>query len=830
MSFALNRQVGAGEFEQTLVMEAFNFLNGRSDVLCIYTWRYLEGDPYGLSARFTHSKSLPFFRKEIDEEGKVKWKRPAKKPWLLFGLETLRDAKDFVFVAEGEKDCCTVQSLGLVAVSPGGSNYPNSVDWTPLDGIKRVYVFQDNDKAGRKFAQSVVDNLAKLKSIPEVWIAELPDLPDGGDVTDWVASQLDESWNQLEPVPIQHADRIRNLLLEMLPEIVTLGKPSPPKPHKPKIVTLYPVDKESHRNYFQKIWRPELDRLASATKGNTNNTVRDVARRLGELIHYGHWDYSTALQAILDALPAGLPAKDYGRHRRTAESNLRYGMENEKIENLRPPTGLRTNGNGKNDKPKCNGKQPGENGQHTQVSKDTETLVVNSDIQTCVLANYAQEFVEGTPGKKGVMIKKAIPISDTGKRMNEITNNWPRAVGGILFYHNGEDIHFLDHADALFSFLHLKSKIRWLNGGKDSNDLTFVTKPEFYSHVTRHAQQYDGVERSPHFPEIEKLYYIWEAPKSYTPDGSYLKKLLQFFDNPATPLDAELIKVAFCTPAWGGPAGRRPAFVVTAPDRGCGKSVLCSAIAELYRGAFQVEDRDPEEKLKERLLTPAALDKRIILFDNVRKTLSAPTYEAMLTSREISGRRLYSGEATRPNYFTWILSANTPNFSRDFAERSFFIRLEHPTPKQHWDAAVMDFILQNRDFILADVLRELKQSHQCKQQVSDRWQSWVDEVLRRISPLAVEIVLENQKHRDACDEDKDEATAIRDAVFSYKENTDESEAFVMNAQLLKIVNDALGVNWKAMTMGRKMKGHIEAGRLDAKPHRVGAGRGYIFKL
>lgn len=89
-----------------------------------------------------------------------------------------------VFVVEGEKDADALTVLGLTATtSPMGAG-----KWRPdyavhLEG-RRVVVIPDNDRPGRAHAQAVAASLAGRAT--EVRVLTLPDLPEKGDVSDWL--------------------------------------------------------------------------------------------------------------------------------------------------------------------------------------------------------------------------------------------------------------------------------------------------------------------------------------------------------------------------------------------------------------------------------------------------------------------------------------------------------------------------------------------------------------------------------------------------------------------------------------------------------------------
>ena len=108
---------------------------------------------------------------------------------MLYQLPRLLDAVkngETVFIAEGEKDCNNLAALGLVATtSPMGAGKWRDYYSNSLQGAN-VVILADNDDAGRKHAQQVAKSLsgkAKIKVI------EFPDLPEKGDVSDWLGSR-----------------------------------------------------------------------------------------------------------------------------------------------------------------------------------------------------------------------------------------------------------------------------------------------------------------------------------------------------------------------------------------------------------------------------------------------------------------------------------------------------------------------------------------------------------------------------------------------------------------------------------------------------------------
>lgn len=117
------------------------------------------------------------------------------KCWSVKGIEPVlyrltqiiaADPLTPVWIVEGEKDVDSLTDLGLVATTnPCGAG-----KWKPAysDVLKGriVRIIPDNDDKGRQHARQVTQSLqGKAVSVKTV---NLPDLPAGGDVSDWLAS------------------------------------------------------------------------------------------------------------------------------------------------------------------------------------------------------------------------------------------------------------------------------------------------------------------------------------------------------------------------------------------------------------------------------------------------------------------------------------------------------------------------------------------------------------------------------------------------------------------------------------------------------------------
>lgn len=108
---------------------------------------------------------------------------------VLYRLPELyaADPTQTVLFVEGEKDVHLAERLGYVSTTtPQGAKSTNVVkDWSALAG-REVVIIPDNDLDGRKHALRIFDALTGTAR--SVGILELPDLPEKGDLSDWVTA------------------------------------------------------------------------------------------------------------------------------------------------------------------------------------------------------------------------------------------------------------------------------------------------------------------------------------------------------------------------------------------------------------------------------------------------------------------------------------------------------------------------------------------------------------------------------------------------------------------------------------------------------------------
>jgi hypothetical protein len=130
-------------------------------------------------------------------------------------------AEEWVFVVEGEKDTDNLVLQGLVATTNSGGAGKWPEDCGSYFKDRWLGILADNDKQGHDHAQDVAAKLAGHAA--GIVVVELPDLPEKGDVSDWLAAghTVGELEKLVETAPLYEAASPADALME--PVSIDLG-------------------------------------------------------------------------------------------------------------------------------------------------------------------------------------------------------------------------------------------------------------------------------------------------------------------------------------------------------------------------------------------------------------------------------------------------------------------------------------------------------------------------------------------------------------------------------------------------------------------------------
>lgn len=90
-----------------------------------------------------------------------------------------------IVIVEGEPKVDALLKLGLIATTSGSCSSSDAADWTPLKG-RQCTIWPDHDDAGSKYADAVASRLRALGCDVAVLDVRALELPDKGDVVDWL--------------------------------------------------------------------------------------------------------------------------------------------------------------------------------------------------------------------------------------------------------------------------------------------------------------------------------------------------------------------------------------------------------------------------------------------------------------------------------------------------------------------------------------------------------------------------------------------------------------------------------------------------------------------
>ena len=154
----------------------------------VYEYRSPDGTLSFCNLRIVEGDGRKTFRMMSDAgSGFVLKRDDSVKPsdgWPLYGLSTLNQS-EVVWVVEGEKDADSLHALGLACVTSGSTSTDRNADWSPLAG-REVVLWPDNDDAGRRYAERIVEIIEPLASSVSTVAVDALGLPERADCSDWL--------------------------------------------------------------------------------------------------------------------------------------------------------------------------------------------------------------------------------------------------------------------------------------------------------------------------------------------------------------------------------------------------------------------------------------------------------------------------------------------------------------------------------------------------------------------------------------------------------------------------------------------------------------------
>lgn len=154
-----------------------DLMNGKkSPIIATYDYTDEEGT---LLFQVCRKSDKSFSQRRPNGKGGWIWNMEGVRK-VPYHLPRLLAATETIFIVEGEKDVIRLMNEGFTATTnPGGAGKWRE-EYSPYFGNKKVVIIPDNDGPGKSHAADI------QKFIPHAQILELPDLPEKGDVSDWL--------------------------------------------------------------------------------------------------------------------------------------------------------------------------------------------------------------------------------------------------------------------------------------------------------------------------------------------------------------------------------------------------------------------------------------------------------------------------------------------------------------------------------------------------------------------------------------------------------------------------------------------------------------------
>lgn len=341
------------------------------------------------------------------------------------------------------------------------------------------------------------------------------------------------------------------------------------------------------------------------------------------------------------------------------------------------------------------------------AAKEAAALAVARRANAVAFRNY----VSVGSGKGG---ERHVPVSmrELVKECHERFLGFPKRIGETLFDldRGTKRVEFLCTADAVFAWMAIKSGRNVdFEGGP-----AFAGRREFAEALRQSAEPFSSVSPAPHFPARSDVFYTHGPLPEPDPSHASFWRLVSFF-SPAGPAHRTILAAFLFAPLFYEPGADRPLWVVdTADQQGSGKTSLVKLCALLYGEEYAAVDlgqldRDVQQ-VRRRLVSPSARAKRIVVFDNVTRTVASSNLASLVTESSITGLAPYGRtEETRPNDLTYVVTANNATLSDDIASRAYIVRLRRPEdPLPTWFSDVASYVEANRLQIFADMIHMAK--------------------------------------------------------------------------------------------------------------------------
>ena len=182
---------------------------------CRWVYKDKDGNVVGHVRRLEEDKKadqlksskqvIPYF----NESGQSGIPEGLPADYRIYGIESLSNFKETIFIVEGEKCAHALITLGYQALtSLGGCGQVEQADWSILQKASKIILMPDNDEAGQRYASTVFNRLRSVTENADIKLLQFR-IGNKADICDYLKTlPWLSGWNELSDLT-DHPERFR---------------------------------------------------------------------------------------------------------------------------------------------------------------------------------------------------------------------------------------------------------------------------------------------------------------------------------------------------------------------------------------------------------------------------------------------------------------------------------------------------------------------------------------------------------------------------------------------------------------------------------------------
>lgn len=206
-----------------------------------------------------------------------------------------------------------------------------------------------------------------------------------------------------------------------------------------------------------------------------------------------------------------------------------------------------------------------------------------------------------------------------------------------------------------------------------------------------------------------------EKDMSLVDVGFDITRIFKFFPFVDERLVADCVAAALTPLLSTAIEGSLPSFLVTARKPGSGKSELAKFCSILGNGGREFTTWRKSEEMQKLISSFAVEDRRVVIFDNIKRSIDSADLESAITARKLTFRSMGTHVSKSvPCNTSWFFTANGASMSSDLLRRSIVVLLDKDANPKAWiednnGARGVRFVEQNEAALVTALLDLVEQ-------------------------------------------------------------------------------------------------------------------------